>query len=82
MKLNTLEFALMNNRVRAWSQRALETSVMIGARGALRGKRVLEVGCGRGGGVEILLDQLGAAEVIAFDFDLRMVALARARVAR
>lgn len=82
MKLNDLEFALMNNRVRAWSQRALETPVMIGARGAFRGKRVLEVGCGRGVGIEILLEQLGAAEVVAFDFDPRMVTLARERVAR
>jgi len=82
MKLNNLEFALMNNRVRAWSQRALETTVMIGSRGALRGLRVLEVGCGRGVGIEILLEQLGAAEIIAFDFDPRMVALARERVAR
>ncbi len=57
MKLNNLEFALMNNRVRAWSQRALETPLLIGPRGALRGKRVLEVGCGRGVGVEILLEQ-------------------------
>lgn len=82
MQVNDLEFALMNNRVRAGSQRALETPVMIGARGALRGKRVLEVGCGRGVGVEILLEQLGAAEVVAFDFDPRMVDLARERVAR
>lgn len=82
MKLNNLEFALMNNRVRAWSQRALETPVMIGSRGALRGTRVLEVGCGRGVGIEILLEQLGATEVVAFDFDPRMVALARERTAR
>ena len=82
MKLNDLEFALMNNRVRAWSQRALETPVMIGPRGARRGKRVLEVGCGRGVGVEILLKRLDAAEVVAFDFDPRMVALARERTAR
>lgn len=82
MKLNDLEFALMNNRVRAWSQRALETPVMIGARGALRGKRVLEVGCGRGVGVEILLEQLDAAAVVAFDFDPRMVALTHERTAR
>ena len=82
MNLNKLEFALMNNRVRAWSQRALEAPVMIGPRGALRGTRVLEVGCGRGVGIEILLEQLGAAEVVAFDFDPRMVALARERTAR
>ena len=82
MKLNGLEFALMNNRVRAWSQSALETPLMIGPRGALRGLRALEVGCGRGVGIEILMEQLEAAEVVAFDFDPRMVALARERTAR
>ncbi len=82
MKLNDLEFALMNNRVREWSQRTLEAPTLIGGRGALRGLRVLEVGGGRGVGVEILLERFGAAEVVAFDFDPRMVALARERTAR
>lgn len=36
----------------------------------------------RGVGVEILLEHLGAAEVVAFDFDPRMVARARARTSR
>lgn len=79
MKLNALEFAMMNNPVRAASQRRLETPYLIGRRGVLAGKRVLEVGCGRGVGLEILLG-LGAAHVSGFDLDPKMVALARARV--
>lgn len=75
MKLNSLEFALMNNPVRAASQSWLETPLLIGPRGSLAGKRVLEVGCGRGVGIEILLS-LGAAHVTAFDLDPQMVALA------
>ena len=81
MKLNPLEFIMMNNSVRAASQRRLETPFLIGPRGALAGKRVLEVGCGRGVGIEILLG-LGAAHVTGFDLDPKMVALAQARVAR
>jgi SAM-dependent methyltransferase len=81
MKLNSLEFALMNNPVRAASQRWIETPLLIGPSGALAGKQVLEVGCGRGVGVEILL-QLGAAHVTAFDLDPEMVALARQHLAR
>lgn len=81
MKLNTLEFALMNNPVRAASQRWVETPCLIGPRGMLTGRRVLEVGCGRGVGLEILLS-LGAAHVTGFDLDLRMVALAQERVAQ
>jgi ubiquinone/menaquinone biosynthesis C-methylase UbiE len=81
MKLNSLEFALMNNPVRAASQSWLETPLLIGPRGSLAGKRVLEVGCGRGVGMEILL-ALGAAHITGFDLDPRMVALAQQRVAK
>ena len=81
MKLNSLEFALMNNLVRAWSQRALETPRLIGPPGSLAGQRVLEVGCGRGVGIEILLS-LDAAHVTGFDLDPKMVALAQKRVAK
>ncbi len=81
MKLNALEFALMNNPVRAASQRWLETPRLIGPRRSLAGKRMLEVGCGRGVGVEILLS-LGAAHVTGFDLDPKMVALAQKRLAK
>ena len=80
MRLNPLEFALMNNPVRAASQRWIETPLLIGRRGVLTDQRVLEIGCGRGVGVEILLD-LGAAEVVGFDIDPRMIRLAQERLA-
>ncbi len=80
MKLNTLEFALMNNMVRAASQRWIEAPLMIGRRGTLSGQRVLEIGCGRGVGLEILL-RLGAAEVVGLDIDPRMIGLAQERFA-
>ena len=80
MKLNPLEFALMNNPVRAASQRRIETPLVLGMPGVLIGKRVLEVGCGRGIGLEILL-QHGAAAVVGCDLDSTMVALAQQRVA-
>ncbi|HKZ83969.1 MAG TPA: class I SAM-dependent methyltransferase [Anaerolineae bacterium] len=81
MKLNTFEFALMNNPIRAWSQRALETPRLIGPPGSLVGQRVLEIGCGRGVGIEILLS-LGAAHATGFDLDPKMVTLAQKRVAQ
>jgi ubiquinone/menaquinone biosynthesis C-methylase UbiE len=81
MKLNTVEFALMNNPIRAFSQRAVETPRMFAGSESLAGKRVLEIGCGRGVGIEILLDR-GAQEVSAFDIDPEMVELARKRTAR
>jgi ubiquinone/menaquinone biosynthesis C-methylase UbiE len=81
MKLNALEFALMNNPIRAASQRSIETPLLIDPPGALTGQRVLEVGCGRGVGVEILLVR-GAASVAGFDLDPEMVALAQKRLAK
>lgn len=79
MKLNGLEFALMNNALRATSQRWIETPRLIGPRGSLAGKRVLEIGCGRGVGIEALL-LLGAERVIGFDLDPKMIALAQTRL--
>lgn len=81
MKLNSLEFILMNNPVRAASQWWLETPLLIGPRGTLAGKCVLEVGCGRGVGIEILL-ALGAAHITGFDLDPKMIALAEKRIAK
>lgn len=81
MKLNSLEFALMNNPVRAASQWWLETPLLIGPRETLAGKRVLEVGCGRGVGMEVVVS-LGAAHVTGFDLDPEMVALAQKRLAK
>ena len=80
MKLNTLEFAVVNNPLRAAAQRWVETPLLLGDPGELRGRRVLEVGCGRGVGLEILAS-LGPAELSGFDLDPAMVALARARAA-
>jgi len=81
VKLNHFEFILVNNPIRAWSQRALETPRLIGSRGGLVGQRVLEVGCGRGVGIEILLS-LGAAHITGFDLDPRMTDRAWKRVAK
>jgi len=81
MKLNALEFTLMNNPVRAAIQRRVETPVLIGPPGSLAGKHVLEVGCGRGIGMEILL-ALGSKQVTGFDLDQKMVALAQKRLVK
>ena len=81
MKLNSLEFFLVNNALRAASQRQIETPRLIGPRGSLAGQRALEIGCGRGVGMEILLS-LGAEHVTGFDLDPKMVALAAQRLAK
>lgn len=81
MKLNAIERALMNNPVRAAHQHRREALWFRRlAGGALANQHVLEIGCGRGVGAEVILDRLGAAAVTAFDLDAAMVELARNRL--
>ena len=49
--------------------------------GDVAGGRVLEIGCGRGVGVEIILSEFRAASVVAFDLDPKLVAMAETRLA-
>jgi ubiquinone/menaquinone biosynthesis C-methylase UbiE len=79
MLLNAVEKAMMNNPVRAAIQRRFEARRLLDLGGAVAGGRALEVGCGRGVGIEIILDRFGAGAVDAFDLDPDMVARARAR---
>ena len=80
MKLNRVEKALMNNPVRAALQRWYEASLLERLGGRVEGLRVLEVGCGRGVGTEIIFERFGAREVYAFDLDPDMVDQARRRL--
>lgn len=80
MKLNRIEKALMNNPVRAALQRLYEARLLERLGGRTRGMRVLEVGCGRGVGTEIIFKQFGALKVYAFDLDPEMIEQARRRL--
>jgi SAM-dependent methyltransferase len=80
MRLNRVEFALMNNPVRAAIQRRVEARRLLAMGGEMRGGTALEIGCGRGVGVEIILDLFGAERVDAFDLDSRMIDRARRRL--
>jgi len=70
----------MNNPVRALVQRHYESTLMQQIGGRVSGERVLEIGCGRGVGTEIIFKRFGAQEVHAFDVDPEMIALARRRL--
>lgn len=83
MELNAVERLAMNNPVRAAHQHRREVRWFRRlAGGNLAGQHVLEVGCGRGVGVEVLLDRLDAARVTAFDLDPLMVDKASRRLHR
>ena len=79
MLLNRVEYALMNNPVRAALQRHVEARRLLALGGRMQGGTALELGCGRGVGAGLILDLFGARAVHAFDLDPRMVALARRR---
>ena len=80
MLLNRIEKALMNNPVRAALQRRVELPRLLAMGGAPPGGRVLEVGCGRGVGTELLLGTPGVDQVDAFDLDPDMVRRAEHRL--
>lgn len=81
MLLNRVEYALMNNPLRAAIQRHFEARRLLHMGGPMGGGQALEIGCGRGVGTELILDLFGAGSVDAFDLDRRMVTLARRRLA-
>lgn len=80
--MNRVETLLMNNPGGAWLQRSYEVPQLqrLGAR--LAGAVVVEIGCGRGVGAELLLERWGVAHVTALDLDPAMVGRARRRLAR
>jgi ubiquinone/menaquinone biosynthesis C-methylase UbiE len=82
VKLNTVERLAMNNPVRAAHQHHREARWFrdLLPDGGLKGMEVLEIGCGRGVGVEVILDRLGAAHVRASDFDPEQVERAQRRL--
>ena len=57
-----------------------EARLLLDLGGRLNGSRVLEIGCGSGAGVEILLDQSGASQVFAIEIDPRQLRRARRRL--
>lgn len=81
MKLNAVEKALMNNPARAALQRHYEAPLLQRLGGTVDGGTVLEVGCGRGVGAQLILERFRAGHVTAFDLDPDMVDKARRRLA-
>jgi ubiquinone/menaquinone biosynthesis C-methylase UbiE len=76
--MNKIEFWLMNNPIRALSQRyeAKRMKVMTG----FRGGDVLEIGCGQGTGT-LLIDRLfSPKKITAMDLDEKMIRRAKRRV--
>ena len=72
----------MNNPVRSFLQRHYEAALLEGLGGRTAALDVLEIGCGRGVGTEIILERFRARRVFASDFDPAMTRRAQRRLAR
>lgn len=79
MKLNWFEKLLMNSPMRRVEQRK-EAQLMLQLGGDVKDGKVLEIGCGKGVGVEIIFDVFVPLHVKAFDCDPDQVRLARQRL--
>jgi ubiquinone/menaquinone biosynthesis C-methylase UbiE len=81
MRLNWLGRAAMNNAARRLAQRYV-ASWFERLGGRVDGGQVLEVGCGGGAGIAIILERFKAARVEAVDLDPKMIDVARRRVSQ
>lgn len=82
MLLNPFERRLVSGSLRRSVLRHWDIPRFLRLGGGLQGRRVLEVGCGRGYGIEAAYGLLGADVVHAFDPDPAMVSLARQSMTR
>lgn len=81
MRMNRMETVLVNSAPRRWLQRALEAPILLRLGGRMAGGTALEIGCGQGAGIEVVLDRFGADRVVGIDLDETMIARARRRLA-
>jgi ubiquinone/menaquinone biosynthesis C-methylase UbiE len=81
MKLNKAERWLVNNPARAFAQRFYEMPLLRRLGGTVEGGRVLEVGCGRGVGLPLILKTFHAAMAVGIDLDPEQIGRARKRTA-
>lgn len=82
MLLNRFEHWLLAHPLRDQVQLRLDARRLRRLGGRVDGGRVLEIGCGRGAGIEAAFRVFGADTVDAFDVDPRMVSLAQDRSRR
>lgn len=76
MKLNWVERLVVNNPLRVVEQR-FQIRWMKKAKALPSDARVLEIGCGRGAGSDLILREMNPAVIHATDLDLKMIRLAK-----
>ena len=79
--MNRIETLLINSPPRRWLQRSVEARILQRLGGTMAGGTALEIGCGQGAGLEVILDRFGADRAIGLDLDPKMIARAQRRLA-
>jgi len=70
-RLGRFEFLMMNNPLKRWRQKHWEFALFLGMlerrRLDLRGKAIMDAGCGDGYSTELIVKRFGPSQVMAFD---------------
>jgi len=80
MKLNYLEFLLVNNSIRAYVQEKYELRILMNMVGSNTFDSVLEIGCGNGNGANLIRKYFNPRHITAIDLDEKMIQIARETV--
>lgn len=80
MILNRAEKMLLNNPIRRAIQRYYEVPLLLRMSHRMENSSVLEIGCGQGFGMELILTEFGASTVCGIDLDRDMVGRAARRI--
>ena len=76
MKLNKIEFLLMNNPVRSFIQEEYELHNLRGMTSLKKIDSALEIGCGNGKGTKLLKKHFSPNRITAIDLDEKMIEIA------
>jgi ubiquinone/menaquinone biosynthesis C-methylase UbiE len=77
MKLNKLEFFLMNNPFRAFIQERYELPILNKMISSRKFESVLEIGCGNGNGTRLIKKYFNPRNITAIDLDEKMIRIAQ-----
>lgn len=75
--MNKFEFLSMNNPLRRYIQKHIEIPKLKLYSESLKGKTVLEIGCGSGYGTSLIKQNFLVKEIYGIDLDERMIAIAK-----
>ncbi len=77
MKLNNLEYLLVNSPIRAYLQEKYELPILMNMLTSTTYDSVLEIGCGNGNGTKLIKKYFDPVHITAIDLDEKMIQIAQ-----